>query len=115
MIRLKPILEEQLVDIVPRDYENLTDIVLTITNEDTNSEYVFEDVLVVLNDNFITIPITLPLEQEDLMYSLKITKGGSLWFRDKMYVTSSENTSRYHKSKSTNYKSRKDSNKYITL
>jgi hypothetical protein len=115
MIRLKPILTEQFADVVPRDYENLTDITLTLTNEDTNSELIFENVLAVLNGNFITIPITLPLEQEDLMYSLKITKGGSLWFRDKVYVTSTENTSKYHKSNSLNYKSKEDSNKYITL
>ena len=89
MIRLLPTTSTQVVSIVPRDFTNLTDIDVVITQDGTGTTQTLTGISASLssNGNFVQVSIASSILVEENAYYLEFTKGGDVWFRDKAYVT----------------------------
>jgi len=96
MIRLKPTTESQLIRFLPRPVNVSAGASVYITNEDTGSVQTAHNLANDELDGFTRIILQNILFEEDTTYSLEVTLDDNLWYRDKIYVTSSEDTEKYH-------------------
>ena len=119
MIRLLPTTSAQVVSIIPRDFSNLTDIDVVITEDGTGATQTLSDVSASLssNGNFVQVSIASSILVEESAYYIEFTKGGNIWFRDKAYVTSQTNKNIVHTINDGAYDFFDDGNdnKYIVL
>ena len=105
MIRLKPIQTSQLLKILPRTSEVITGAVAHIRNEETGSIETLSNLTNSIVNGFTHVIIEATSLKEDTTYSLEMTLDGELWYRDKIYVTSSETTEKYHNIQKDTYTS----------
>ena len=95
MIKLLPNTSEQTITIVPRTFPtygvDYDDVQLVITEDGTNNSETITDLVASVSSeysNYVTLPITFSILNENNSYYLEFTRNGNLWFRDKAYVTS---------------------------
>tara|TARA_R110002051_G_scaffold57886_1_gene106905 strand:- start:2435 stop:2788 length:354 start_codon:yes stop_codon:yes gene_type:complete len=105
MIRLKPIQTSQLLRILPRTSDVITGAVAHIKNEETGSIETLSNLSNSVVNGFTHVIIEALNLEEDTTYSLEMTHNGELWYRDKIYVTSSETTEKYHNIQKDTYTS----------
>lgn len=95
MIRLLPSTDAQTVAVIPREFPTVaasfTNVSLTITEDGTNKSETITDIEATIpdsNSNFVYMDIAFSILSEENAYYLEFTRGGSLFYRDKAYVTS---------------------------
>jgi hypothetical protein len=95
MIRLLPSTDAQTIAVIPREFPtadvSFTDVSLTITEDGTNKSETITDIEATVpdsNSNFVYMDIAFSILSEESAYYLEFTRGGSLFYRDKAYVTS---------------------------
>lgn len=95
MIRLLPSTDAQIIAVIPREFPtadvSFTDVSLTITEDGTNKSETITDIEATVPDNdsnFVYMDIAFSILSEENAYYLEFTRGGSLFYRDKAYVTS---------------------------
>ena len=94
MIRLLPDTEAQIIAVVPREFPtedvSFENVTLVITEDGTNISETIEDIVAEVpdnNSNYVYMDIAFSILREGYGYYLEFTKGGELWFRDKVYAT----------------------------
>ena len=119
MIRLLPTTSAQVVSIIPRDFADLTDIDLVITQDGTGTTQTLSNLSASLssNGNFVQVSIASNILVEENAYYLEFTKGGNIWFRDKAYVTTQVDKDIVHTINEDQYEffAGDSDNKYIVL
>ena len=116
MIRLLPTSNSQTFSILPRTLDT-SSIDATIREDGTGETVSFTGVTAVVNKDYIDITLSSDKFTGERSYVLEMTRNGSLWYRDKIYVTSQTNTDIYH-TISTGYYEENDTDgddKYITI
>jgi hypothetical protein len=93
---LQPISEPQTIKIVPRQYIEANDLVLTITQDGTSKSEVLSNLVSVINGNYIDIEITSNIMTEGELYFIELTQGSTLLYRDKAFCTSQTDKSVEH-------------------
>jgi hypothetical protein len=95
MIRLLPSTDAQTIAVIPREFPTVaasfTNVSLTITEDGTNKSETITDIEATIpdsNSNFVYMDIAFSILSEENAYYLEFTRGGSLFYRDKAYVTS---------------------------
>ncbi len=95
MIRLLPTTDSQTIAVIPRSFPTsdvpFDEITLVITEDGTNKSETITDIEAYVPDefsNFVYMDIGLSILKEDSSYYLEFSNSGSLWYRDKAYVTS---------------------------
>ena len=95
MIRLLPSTDAQTVAVIPREFPTVaasfTNVSLIITEDGTNNSETITDIEATIpdsNSNFVYMDIAFSILSEENAYYLEFTRGGSLFYRDKAYVTS---------------------------
>jgi hypothetical protein len=95
MIRLLPSTDAQTIAVIPREFPTVaasfTNVSLTITEDGTNKSETITDIEATIPDsdsNFVYMDIAFSILSEENAYYLEFTKAGSLFYRDKAYVTS---------------------------
>jgi hypothetical protein len=95
MIRLLPSTDAQTIAVIPREFPTVaasfTNVSLTITEDGTNKSETITDIEATIpdsNSNFVYMDIAFSILSEENAYYLEFTKDGSLFYRDKAYVTS---------------------------
>jgi hypothetical protein len=95
MIRLLPSTDAQIIAVIPREFPtadaSFTDVSLTITEDGTNKSETITDIEATIpdsNSNFVYMDIAFSILSEENAYYLEFTRNGSLFYRDKAYVTS---------------------------
>ena len=103
MIRLLPSTEAQTIAVIPREFPtaavSFTNISLTITEDGTNKTETISDIEATIpdeNSNFVFMDIEFSILSEENAYYLEFTRNGSLFYRDKAYVTSQTNDEVVH-------------------
>ena len=96
MIRLLPSTDNQTINIIPRSNTSLSSINLTITEDGTNKSETLTDLTASVNGNFVSVTLASTILNAENGYYLQFSKGGSLWYRDKAYVTSQTNDEVIH-------------------
>jgi hypothetical protein len=95
MIRLLPNTALQTIAVIPREFPTVAtafaNISLTIIEDGTNKSETITDIEATIpdsNSNFVYMDITFSILSEENAYYLEFTKNGSLFYRDKAYVSS---------------------------
>lgn len=88
---LQPNSDPQTIKIVPRQYIEASDLVLTITQDGTSKSEVLSDLTSVINGNYIDIEIASTILTEGELYFIELTQGSTLLYRDKAFCTSQIN------------------------
>lgn len=95
MIRLLPNSDVQTIAVIPREFPTAAaafdNISLTITEDGTNKSETITDIEATIpdsNSNFVYMDIAFSILSEENAYYLEFTKNGSLFYRDKAYVSS---------------------------
>lgn len=96
MIRLLPSTDNQTINIIPRSNASLSSINLTITEDGTNISETLTDLTASVNGNFVSVTLASTILNAENGYYLQFSKSGSLWYRDKAYVTSQTNDEVIH-------------------
>ena len=103
MIRLLPSTNAQTIAVIPREFptaeSSFTNISLTITEDGTNKTETISDIEATIpnnNSNFVFMDIEFSILSEESAYYLEFTRNGSLFYRDKAYVTSQTNDEAVH-------------------
>ena len=121
MIRLLPSTSSQSFNIIPRDIPltdaELTDINVTITEDGTGVTETKTSITAALNGNYVQITVAFSILNADKAYFLEFTKGGVLWYRDKVYATSQTSKKTNHTLNTSKYSEYTDSasDEYIVL
>lgn len=76
-------------------------------------EEILTDVKVVELTNYFKVYFSSTILQEGHSYFIELTKSGTLFYRDKLYVTSQSNFTIKHKQSQNNYTEVVDDNTYI--
>ncbi len=108
---LQPISEPQTIKIVPRQYIEANDLVLTITQDGTSKSEVLSNLVSVINGNYIDIEITSTILIEGELYFIELTQGSTLLYRDKAFCTSQTNKAVDHTLNANQYE---ENNAYPT-
>lgn len=88
---LQPNSDPQTIQIVPRQYIEASDLVLTITQDGTSKSEVLSSLTSVINGNYIDIEIASTILTEGELYFIELTQGSTLFYRDKAFCTSQTN------------------------
>jgi hypothetical protein len=95
MIRLLSSTDAQTIAVIPREFPTVaasfTNVSLTITEDGTNKSETITDIEATIpdsNSNFVYMDIAFSILSEENAYYLEFTKNGSLFYRDKAYVSS---------------------------
>ena len=95
MIRLLPNTDVQTIAVIPREFPTVAaafaNISLTITEDGTNKSETITDIEATIpdsNSNFVYMDITFSILSEENACYLEFTKNGSLFYRDKAYISS---------------------------
>lgn len=88
MLILEPTIGQYTINIIPRIIDVSGTISLTIRRDGDGVEESTSPLNVINIDNYIQIYFSSSILTEDSTYYLEITKDDSLWYRDKIYVTS---------------------------
>lgn len=117
MLRLLPINTEQTVDITPRNYDFSGKVISIVVNEEqTRNKQTLTGLVASSNGNYVNVSLTYDFtNKEDFTYDVSFYLDGNIWYRDKIYITSSTDTRLYHKIKNTDYVDRDTENEYIVL
>ena len=143
MIRLLPTSSEQTISVIPRklnyisivDFQKrvpspleaidclteaideFNDTSIYIRRDGDGKDFTTTDVESVINGDFVDFSFSSDIFVEGSGYSIEITEGVNLIYRDKIYVTTQTNTDVYH-TISPNYYEENDTDgddKYITI
>tara|TARA_B110000908_G_scaffold163263_1_gene209660 strand:+ start:60 stop:1835 length:1776 start_codon:yes stop_codon:yes gene_type:complete len=88
MLILEPTIGQYTINIIPRIIDVSGTISLTIRRDGDGVEESTPPLNVINAGNYIQIYFSSSILTEDSTYYLEITKDDSLWYRDKIYVTS---------------------------
>ena len=95
MIRLLSSTDAQTIAVIPREFPTVdvsfTDVSLTITKDGTNKSETITNIEATIpdsNSNFVYMDIAFSILSEEDAYYLEFTRNGSLFYRDKAYVSS---------------------------
>jgi len=93
---LQPTSDPQTIQIVPRQYIEANDLVLTITQDGTSKSEVLSDLVSVINGNYIDIEIASTILTEGELYFMELKRGDELLYRDKAFCTAQTNKAVKH-------------------
>jgi len=139
---VQPITSEQEILIIPReslDYSNLdfkgrviadggtisnsscvstalaehNDVDMIIKKDGQNTTETISNLVVTELSNYFKVSFSSTILEEGFGYSITLTKGGSLFYRDKLYVTSQTDFTTKHKQSQNKYKEVVDDNTYV--
>ena len=119
MLILEPTLGEKTITIAPRSTDLSGVISLNIRRDGDGAEEDITSLTLTKIVNYVEVKFESTILKEDSTYYIEITKDGTLWYRDKIYVTSQTSTERetnkYEIGNGTIYKpfSDSDDNTYI--
>jgi len=88
---LQPNSDPQTIQIVPRQYIEADDLVLTITQDGTSKQEVLSGLTSVINGNYIDIEISSTILTEGELYFMELKQDTTLLYRDKAFCTSQTN------------------------
>jgi len=95
MIRLTPGDGQKSISIVPRGISE-GDIAMTITEDGTNISETLTTISSIKTDNYTIVSFIPTILKDENSYYIELTRDGSLWYRDKAYVTSQTNDEVIH-------------------
>lgn len=122
MIKLLPNTLEQTITIVPRTFPTVggdfTNVQLVITEDGTGITETITSLTASVSDansNYVTIPITFSILNDENAYFLEFTRAGELWFRDKAYATTQTDKTINHTLNTNKYTQHNVSEEYVIL
>ncbi len=95
MIRLTAGGTQKSISIVPRDISE-GDIAMTITEDGTNISETLTTISSLETQNYTIVSFIPTILKDENSYYIELTRGGNLWYRDKVYVTSQLNDEIIH-------------------
>jgi hypothetical protein len=119
MIVLLPTSAEQIISVMPRTipspYSDNSEVAITITRDGDGKTETIYPTLIAVNGYYVDATISSSILSENETYYLEIIYYGSLWYRDKVYVTAQSDYTVKHKISIPNYTpySETDDNTYI--
>jgi len=87
MIILLPNTSQQTINILPRVNSIDKTIVMTIRRDGDGVSETITNAIVSNSGEFVKMSFSSTILEEDSTYYLEITRGGRLWYRDKIYST----------------------------
>lgn len=95
MIRLTAGGTQKSISIVPRNISE-GDIAMTITEDGTNITETLTTISSLETQNYTIVSFIPTILKDENSYYIELTRGGNLWYRDKIYVTSQANDEVIH-------------------
>lgn len=96
MVLLSPTTSEQEFNITPREPNELTDLVLTITEQGSATTETLSNVSAFTNGDLICISEAFSILVENRQYDIEIHQDGTLWWRGKARCTSQTDKTAKH-------------------
>ena len=84
---LQPIETEQTLLIVPRQYVEANDLQMVLIKDGTRETETLTGLTSVVDGNYLSIAVAFAILSEGGLYSLELTQGDTLIYRDKVYCT----------------------------
>lgn len=89
------------------------DVTMVIRKDGQNITETLNNLNVTELSNYFKVPFSSTILEEGFGYSITLTKGGSLFYRDKLYVTSQADFTTKHKQSQNKYTEVVDDNTYV--
>jgi len=89
------------------------DVAMVIKKDGQNTTETISNLVVTELSNYFKVSFSSTILEEGFGYSITLTKGGSLLYRDKLYVTSQTDFTTKHKQSQNKYKEVVDDNTYV--
>lgn len=89
------------------------DVTMVIRKDGQNITETLNNLNVTELSNYFKVPFSSTILEEGFGYSITLTKGGSLFYRDKFYVTSQADFTTKHKQSQNKYTEVVDDNTYV--